>query len=149
MRVKEAQEGDRVLPGLVLVAPGSYRHMTLVRSGGEYRVSLSDAPPVHYSRPSVDVLFYSVALNAGCNVAAALLTGMGRDGAEGLLAIRKAGGRTFAQDEASSVVFGMPRAAQELNAAEQMLPLEKMPQALVAAAQFGRLGGACRRSVQS
>lgn len=135
MQVKEAEEGDRVLRGRILVAPGTYWHMSLVRSGGEYRVELREGPPVNFSRPSVDVLFKSVAKHAGRNAAAALLTGMGRDGAAGLLAIRKAGGRTFAQDEATSVVFGMPRAAQELNAAEQMLSLGRMPSALVAAAQ--------------
>jgi two-component system, chemotaxis family, protein-glutamate methylesterase/glutaminase len=138
MQVKEAEEGDRVLPGRVLIAPGSYKHMTLVRSGGEYRVSLIDGDLVNYSRPSVDVLFHSVAKQAGGNAAAALLTGMGRDGAAGLLAIKQAGGRTFAQDQASCVVFGMPRCAMELGAAEQMLPLTKIPAALVAAAQFPR-----------
>ncbi len=135
MRVKEAEENDRVLPGQILIAPGTYRHMSLVRSGGEYRVALLEGPPVSFSRPSVDVLLQSVAKHAGRNAAAALLTGMGSDGAAGLLAIRQAGGRTFAQDEASCVVFGMPRAAQELGAAEEMLPLERIPQALVAAAQ--------------
>ncbi len=112
--------------------------MSFLRSGGEYRISLHDGPPVNYSRPSVDVLFHSVARSAGCNAAAALLTGMGRDGAAGLLAIRQSGGHTFAQDEASSVVFGMPRVAQELGAAGQMLSLEKIPAALVAAVQSGR-----------
>ena len=135
MRVKEAEEGDRVLPGQILIAPGSFRHMSLIRSGGEYRVALHEGGPVNYSRPSVDVLFHSVAQNAGRNAAAVLMTGMGKDGADGLLAIRRAGGRTFAQDEATSAVFGMPRAAQELDAAEQMLPLERIPSALVAAAQ--------------
>ncbi len=135
MRVKEAQEGDRVVPGHILIAPGSHRHMSIVRSGGEYRVALCEGPLVNFSRPSVDVLFQSVAQHAGCKAAAALLTGMGRDGAAGLLAIRRAGGRTFAQDEATCVVFGMPRAAQELEAAEKMLALERVPLALVAAAQ--------------
>ncbi|MGO9487311.1 MAG: protein-glutamate methylesterase/protein-glutamine glutaminase [Rhodomicrobium sp.] len=135
MRVKEAVDGDRVLTGLILIAPGSHQHMSLFRSGGEYRVALRDGPLVSFSRPSVDVLFHSVAKHAGRNAAAALLTGMGRDGAEGLLAIRQAGGCTFAQDEATSVVFGMPRAAQELGAAEKMLALERIPLALTAAAQ--------------
>lgn len=135
MRVKEAEEGDRVLPGLILIAPGSHRHMTLVRSGGEYRIKMRDGPAVNYSRPSVDVLFEAVAKEAGCNAAGVLLTGMGKDGAAGLLAIRRARGRTFAQDEATCAVFGMPRAAQELDAAEQMLPLARIPSALVAAAQ--------------
>ncbi len=138
MQAKEAEEGDRVLPGRILIAPGSHKHMKLVRSGGEYRVTLVDGVPVHFSRPSVDVLFESVARHAGANTAAALLTGMGKDGAAGLLAIRQAGGRTFAQDEATSIVFGMPRAAQALGAAEQMLPLSKIPAALVTAAQLVR-----------
>ena len=113
MHVKEAEHGDRVMPGLVLLAPGGTRHMSVVRSGGEYRVVLKEGEEVSYARPSVDVLFNSVAAAAGRNVAAALLTGMGRDGAEGLLAIRRAGGRTFAQDEATSVVYGMPQAARD------------------------------------
>ncbi len=141
MRVREAEEGDRVLPGRILIAPGSYKHMKLVRSGGEYRVMLADGAPVNFSRPSVDVLFESVAKHAGANAAAALLTGMGKDGADGLLAIRRAGGRTFAQDEATSVVFGMPRAAQALDAAELMLPLGKIPAALVTAVQSIRAAG--------
>lgn len=135
MRVKEAENGDRVLTGRILIAPGSDRHMSLQRSGGEYRVALLDGPAVSFSRPSVDVLFHSVAQQAGRNATAALMTGMGKDGASGLLAIRKAGGRAFAQDEASSVVFGMPKAAQDLGAAEEMLPLNRIPQVLVAAAQ--------------
>ena len=141
MRVKEAEEGDRVLPGRILIAPGSFKHMRLVRSGGEYRVTLADGAPVNFSRPSVDVLFESVARHAGGNAAAALLTGMGKDGAAGLLDIRRAGGRTFAQDEATCVVFGMPRAAQALDAAELMLPLGKIPAALVTAVQSIRVPG--------
>lgn len=133
MRVKEAAAGDRVHAGRILLAPGGVNHMTLVRSGGEYRVALAEGAPVHYSRPSVDVLFHSVAQAAHRNVAAALLTGMGKDGAEGLLAIRQAGGRTFAQDEASSVVFGMPQVAQSLGAAERMAPLEAIPGLLMGA----------------
>lgn len=133
MRVKEAEEGDRVLPGSILLAPGGNRHMSIVRSGGQYRVVLQEGPAVNYSRPAVDVLFHSVAREVGRNAAAALLTGMGKDGAAGLLAIRQAGGRTFAEDEASCVVFGMPYAAQELGAAEWMLPLEKIPIQLVGA----------------
>jgi two-component system chemotaxis response regulator CheB len=141
MQVKEAEEGDRVLPGRILIAPGSYKHMKLVRSGGEYRLTLVDGVPVNFSRPSVDVLFQSIAQQAGANTAAALLTGMGKDGAAGLLAIRQAGGRTFAQDEATSIVFGMPRAAQILGAADLMLPLGKIPAALVTAAQPVRAQG--------
>ncbi|MBE0599994.1 MAG: chemotaxis response regulator protein-glutamate methylesterase [Burkholderiaceae bacterium] len=133
MRVSEAEDGSRVLPGSILLAPGGTRHMSLTRYGGEYRVTLKEGPPVNYSRPAVDVLFHSVAREAKGNAAAAVLTGMGKDGASGLLAIRQAGGHTFAQDEASCVVFGMPQAARELGAAERMLPLEKIPTQLVGA----------------
>lgn len=133
MRVKEASHGDRLMPGHVLVAPGGQRHMSVVRSGGQYRVVLKDGPEVNFSRPSVDILFNSVAAAGGRNVAAAILTGMGRDGAAGLRAIRDAGGRTFAQDEATSVVFGMPKVAMETGAAEAIAPLEKIPGLLVRA----------------
>jgi two-component system chemotaxis response regulator CheB len=133
MSVKEAEHGDRVIAGRVLLAPGGTRHMTVVRSGGEYRVALQEGDEVNYSRPSVDILFKSVAAAAGRNAAAALLTGMGRDGAAGLLAIRRAGGRTCAQDEATSVVFGMPQAAMSLGAAESLAPLEKIPALLARA----------------
>lgn len=131
MRVKEAEANDRILPGRILLAPGGEQHMRIVRSGGEYRVRLEPGPPVNYSRPAVDVLFESVAAEAGRNTAAAILTGMGKDGAAGLLAIHKAGGKTYAQDEKTSVVFGMPHAAQQMGAAQMMLPLEQIPSALV------------------
>lgn len=127
MRVKEAEEGDRVMTGLVLIAPGGTKHMTIVRSGGEYRVHLKEGPEVNFSRPAIDVLFNSVAKAAGGNVAAAVLTGMGRDGASGLLAIRNAGGRTVVQDEATCVVYGMPKAAYEAGAADLVAPLQKIP----------------------
>jgi two-component system chemotaxis response regulator CheB len=127
MRVKEAAEGDRVMTGQVLIAPGGMKHMAVVRSGGEYRVQLKEGPEVNFSRPAIDILFNSVAKAAGGNVAAAVLTGMGRDGAAGLLSIRNAGGRTVVQDEATSVVYGMPKAAHELGAAELVSPLEKIP----------------------
>ncbi|MEK8122874.1 chemotaxis response regulator protein-glutamate methylesterase [Methylocystis sp. IM4] len=127
MRVKEAEDGERVCKGLVLVAPGGAKHMTVVRSGCDYRIVLVDGPEVNFSRPAVDVLFNSVAQAAGRHAAAALLTGMGRDGAEGLLAIRNAGGRTFVQDEETSVVYGMPKAASDLGAAEAVVALQKIP----------------------
>ena len=135
MQVKEAEDGDRVLPGRVLLAPGGLRHMTVVRSGGQYRVALSEGVAVNYSRPSVDVLFKSVAQVVGVNAAAAILTGMGKDGAEGLLDIRQAGGGTVVQDEATSVVFGMPQAAYKLGGANSIAPLEKIPSLLVRALQ--------------
>ena len=133
MQAKEAETGDRVMAGRILIAPGGAQHMTIERSGGEYRVALKEGPAVNYSRPAVDVLFHSVAGAVGRNAAAAVLTGMGKDGAAGLLAIRQAGGRTYAQDEASSVVFGMPAAAQRLGGAEAVMSLEKIPAALVRA----------------
>jgi len=133
MQVKEAQSGDRVRPGLVLIAPGGEYHMEVRRSGGEYRVVLKRGAKVSGHVPSVNVLFYSVARHAGRNAAAAILTGMGDDGADGLLAIRQAGGRTLAQDERTSVVFGMPRAAWEKGAAEMRAPLDKIPLRLLKA----------------
>jgi two-component system, chemotaxis family, protein-glutamate methylesterase/glutaminase len=133
MRVKEAEQGDRVRPGLALLAPGGEMQMEVRRSGGEYRVALLAGAKVSGHRPSVDVLFHSVARHAGANAAAALLTGMGDDGADGLLAIRRAGGRTFAQDEQTCVVFGMPAAAWERGAAERILPVDDIPAQLLRA----------------
>jgi len=126
LRVKEAQDLDVVVPGVVLVAPGGF-HMLLERSGAQYRVRIKDGPKVHYQRPAVDVLFYSVARNAGPNATGVILTGMGADGAKGLLAMKQAGARTIAQDEESSVVFGMPKEAIRLGAAEKILSLSKIP----------------------
>lgn len=131
MQVKEADDGDRVRPGLVLLAPGGERHMRVYRSGGEYRVKLVKAERVSGHCPSVDVLFRSIATDVGRNAAAALLTGMGEDGAAGLLEIRRAGGRTLAQDEQSSVVFGMPAAAWERGGAEELVPLNEIPTRLL------------------
>ncbi len=131
MQVKEAQTGDRVRPGLVLIAPGGERHMEVRRSGGEYRVRLTEGAKVSGHVPSVDVLFHSVAKYVGRNSAAAILTGMGSDGADGMLAIRQAGGRTFSQDERTSVVFGMPRAAWERGGAERRVPLDRVPMRLM------------------
>ena len=124
-RVKEAADGDIVAPGTVLIAPGNM-HMVLRRSGSVYFVNVKDGPQVNYQRPSVDVLFNSVAKYAGANAVGIILTGMGDDGARGLLSMRQSGARTVAQDESSSVVFGMPRAAIELGAAEFVLPLEQI-----------------------
>jgi two-component system, chemotaxis family, protein-glutamate methylesterase/glutaminase len=131
MTVREAQDGDLVRNGLVLLAPGGSRHMGLVRRGMGLCVILTAGEPVCFSRPSVDALFVSVARVVGPNAVAALLTGMGRDGANGLLAIRKAGGRTLTQDEATSVVYGMPMAANELGASEETLPLDAIPNRLL------------------
>jgi two-component system chemotaxis response regulator CheB len=125
MEVKEAADGDRVIDGRVLIAPGG-RHMQLLRSGAQYVVSVRDGPPVNCHKPSVDVLFKSVAHCAGANALGIILTGMGGDGARGLREMRDAGARTAAQDEASSVVYGMPREAVRLGAAEAVLPLGEM-----------------------
>jgi two-component system, chemotaxis family, protein-glutamate methylesterase/glutaminase len=125
MEVMEARDGDRVLEGRVLIAPGG-RHMQLERSGAQYRVRVSDGPLVKRHRPSVDVLMKSVAQHAGRNAIGLLLTGMGDDGALGLLEMKQAGAITAAQDEATSVVWGMPAEAIKLGAASQVLPLGAM-----------------------
>ncbi|HSW03981.1 protein-glutamate methylesterase/protein-glutamine glutaminase [Aquabacterium sp.] len=122
VEVREARSGDRVLPGRVLIAPGG-QHMQLTRSGAQYQVTVLDGPPVNRHRPSVDVLFRSVARCAGGNALGVLMTGMGDDGARGLKAMREAGALTLAQDEASCVVYGMPKEAVKLDAAERSVPL--------------------------
>jgi len=125
LRVTQAVDGDVVVPGRVFVAPGD-RHLEVGRSGDQYRLRVSDGPPVNRHRPSVDVLFRSVATAAGRDAVGVLMTGMGMDGAAGLLAIRAAGGRTIAQDAATSVVFGMPNEAIKRGAAERIAPLEQI-----------------------
>ncbi|MCC6271664.1 MAG: chemotaxis response regulator protein-glutamate methylesterase, partial [Microbacteriaceae bacterium] len=132
MRVKEAEDGDRILPGHVLIAPGNF-HMAVQRSGATYSVRVYSADPVNRHRPSVDVLFDSCAQQIGANAVGVILTGMGSDGARGMLAMRKAGARTFAQDEASCVVFGMPREAILAGGAESTLGLPDLPQAVLRA----------------
>jgi two-component system chemotaxis response regulator CheB len=129
LEIKEAQHGDVISPGKVLIAPGN-RHLELRRSGARFTALIQDEPPVGRHRPSVDVLFNSVAQHAGKNALGILLTGMGEDGARGLLEMRGCGATTIAQDEASSVVFGMPKAAIERKAAQQVLPLDRMAQAI-------------------
>jgi two-component system chemotaxis response regulator CheB len=133
IEVKEAQDGDPVRPGLALVAPGDY-HLLLRRSSGRYYATVKTGPRVCYQRPSVDVLFQSVAEAAGAKAVGVLLTGMGNDGAQGLLRMRQAGAQTIAQDEASCVVFGMPREAIALGAAERVVSLAAMPEAILEAA---------------
>ena len=128
MEVHEAVDGDSVVPGVALIAPGDF-HMLLKRSGARYFVAVKTGPMVHRQRPAVEVLFRSVSRAAGANAVGIILTGMGADGAQGLLEMRQAGAATIAQDEASCVVYGMPRAAVELGAAEQVMSLEKIPQA--------------------
>jgi len=131
MTVLEAREDQPLLVGHAYVAPGG-RHLKVVRSGARWHAQLGDEDPVRGHRPSVDVLFESVARHAGANASAALLTGMGDDGARGLLGLRKSGARTCAQDKATSVVWGMPGAAVALGAAQEVLPLERIADRLLA-----------------
>lgn len=138
IEVREARDGDRVANGVALIAPGN-RHMLLERSGAQLQVRLKGGPPVNHHRPAVDVLFHSVARVAGRNAVGIILTGMGSDGAAGLLAMRQAGAHTIAQDEKTSVVFGMPREAIRLDAATEILPLDLIADALLRAAH-GRVG---------
>jgi two-component system, chemotaxis family, protein-glutamate methylesterase/glutaminase len=126
MRVKEAEDGDRVLNGRCLIAPGG-KHLVVKRSGAQYYVSVISAPPVNRHCPSVDVLFRSVARTAGRNALGIILTGMGDDGASGLLEMRENGAMTIAQDEASCVVFGMPKEAIKLNAPGKVMSLADIP----------------------
>lgn len=132
MRVAEAADGDRVQPGLALIAPGNF-HMIVRPSGAGYRVTVKDGPMVCYQRPSVDVLFSSVAEAAGPNAVGVLLTGMGSDGAQGLKKMKSAGASTIAQDEASCVVFGMPMQAIRLGAAGHVVALESVAHAICTA----------------
>ena len=126
IEVKEASEGDRVRPGRALIAPGN-RHTRLVRTGAHYAVEVGDGPLVSRHRPSVDVLFRSVAKAAGPNALGVILTGMGDDGAEGLGEMHRAGAATIAQDERSSVVFGMPKEAIERGAVDDVVSLSRIP----------------------
>ena len=128
--VKEAQDGDSVLPGHALIAPGNF-HMTLVRSGARYTVRINQEPPVNRHRPSVDVMFASVAQYAGANAVGVILTGMGGDGAKEMLTMKRAGAFTLAQDEASCVVFGMPKEAIKAGAVDKVLPLHEIAGAIL------------------
>ncbi len=130
IEVREARNGDRVLPGLALIAPGG-KHMQLKRSGAQYVVDVSDGPLVNRHRPSVDVLFRSVAKFAGANALGIIMTGMGDDGARGLKEMHDAGARTIAQNEATCVVFGMPKEAIKLGGVDVTLALEQIPAAII------------------
>ncbi|WP_116896469.1 protein-glutamate methylesterase/protein-glutamine glutaminase [Pseudomonas syringae] len=134
IEVREARNNDRILPGLALIAPGG-KHMMVTRSGAYYHVQVIDGPLVNRHRPSVDVLFRSVAKFAGKNATGIIMTGMGDDGARGLLEMRQAGAPTLVQDEATSVVWGMPGAAFKLGAAEEQVPLERIAERLLALAR--------------
>lgn len=131
LAVKEAEHGERVLPGHAYIAPGN-RHLMLARSGANYTVALGDGPPVSRHRPSVDVLFRSAANCAGGNSLGVIMTGMGDDGASGMLEMHQAGARTLAQDEESCVVFGMPREAIARGGVDEVVPLNEMSARLIA-----------------
>lgn len=132
LQVREARDGDLVEQGVALVAPGGF-HMSLVKSGRGYAVSVHDGERVHHQRPAVDVLFNSVARLAGPDAVGVLLTGMGSDGANGMKAMRMAGAHTIAEDESTCVVFGMPGAAIRAGAATEVAPLPKVPNAMLLA----------------
>ena len=127
MTIKEAKDGDSLVNGVVLIAPGNY-HMLLKRSGARYYVQVKNGPLVHHQRPAADVLFHSVATYAGSNAVGVILTGMGTDGALGMLKMKEAGARTVAQDEKSCVIFGMPKEAIKLGAVEKVVPLKNITQ---------------------
>ena len=129
IEVREAKTGDRVIPGRALIAPGG-KHLVVRRSGAQYVTEVVSAPPVNRHCPSVDVLFRSVSKYAGKNAMGVIMTGMGDDGARGLLEMRQAGAHTVAQDEASCVVFGMPKEAIKLGAAERVLALRQIPECI-------------------
>ena len=125
VNVKEAETGDVLTPGLVLIAPGD-KHMRLVKNGDKFQVECKHGEKVSGHCPSVDAMFSSVAKVAGRHAVAALLTGMGKDGADGLLEIRQAGGHTIGQDEETCVVYGMPKVAYDIGAVEYQLPLHSI-----------------------
>lgn len=140
--IKEAEEGDAVLPGRVLIAPGNF-HMLLQRASSRFTIAIKDGPPVCRHRPSVDVLFRSAAQAAGSSAVGVILTGMGDDGARGLLELRNAGAATIAQDEESCVVFGMPKEAIQRGAAQKVLPLGRIASEIM---QIGQVQPAERAS---
>lgn len=136
LHVKEAEDGERIQSGTVYLAPG-HSHLSLVRNAGGYQCVLSRAEPVNRHRPSVDVLFHAAAEQVGAAAIGLLLTGMGKDGARGLLALREAGAWTLAQDRDSCVVYGMPREAVVLGAVQEVLPLGELPKRLVQHLRIG------------
>lgn len=130
VEVREARNGDAVVPGVALIAPGN-RHMLLERSGARFQVRVTGGPPVHHQRPAVDVLFQSVARCAGRNAVGVVLTGMGADGARGLLEMREAGAHTIAEDERTCIVFGMPKEAIRMGAACEVVPLHRVAKTML------------------
>ncbi len=137
MAVREASEGEAILPGHAYLPPGG-KHLQVVRDGARWRCKIDDGPPVNRHKPAVDVLFQSVARNAGANAIGAVLTGMGDDGARGLLEMLQAGASTLVQDEATSVVWGMPGSAFRLGAAQEVLPLDRIAERLIALSNQAR-----------
>ncbi|KLD78671.1 chemotaxis response regulator protein-glutamate methylesterase [Xanthomonas hyacinthi] len=137
MAVREASEGEAILPGHAYLPPGG-KHLQVVRDGARWRCKIDDGPPVNRHKPAVDVLFQSVARNAGANAIGAVLTGMGDDGARGLLEMLQAGASTLVQDEATSVVWGMPGTAFRLGAAQEVLPLDRIAERLIALSSQAR-----------
>jgi two-component system chemotaxis response regulator CheB len=140
--VSEAVDGERVLPGHAYIAPGD-RHLRLARSGANYMVALDDGPPVNRHRPSVEVLFKSAAQHAGPNVLGVMLTGMGKDGATAMLEMKRAGAFNIAQDEASCIVFGMPKEAIAVGATDEVLPVTRIAGRLLE--KLAELGGVAHR----
>jgi two-component system chemotaxis response regulator CheB len=130
IEVKEGADGDQVVPGRAIIAPGN-RHLSVVPRNGHYRIELSDGPLVSRHRPSADILFHSVASAAGASALGIILTGMGKDGAAGMLAMKQAGSRTLAQDEESCVVFGMPKEAIAAGAVDSVVPLVRIPKLIM------------------
>ncbi|MCB9357313.1 MAG: chemotaxis response regulator protein-glutamate methylesterase [Calditrichaeota bacterium] len=130
IEVREAKDGDTLRSGLALIAPGN-KHMVLQRSGAVYSVGIKDGPRVHHQRPAVDVLFKSVARFAGQNAVGVILTGMGADGADGMLEMKQAGAKTIAQDEKTCVVFGMPKEAIARGGVDSIMPLDSIPQGIM------------------
>ncbi len=130
IQVKEAEDGEYLSVGKALIAPGN-KHMEIRRSGTSYYVALLDGPMMFHQRPAVEILFNSVAKYAGKNAVGAILTGMGKDGAQGLLNMKLAGANTIAQDEKSCVVFGMPKEAIDIGAAQTIQPLSNIPKTII------------------
>ncbi|MNN24314.1 Chemotaxis response regulator protein-glutamate methylesterase [compost metagenome] len=134
MSVREATDGEAILPGHAYLPAGG-RHLRIIRDGARWRCRVDDTAPVNLHKPAVDVLFRSVAQSAGANAIGAILTGMGEDGARGMMALKQAGAPTLAQDEASSVVWGMPGSAVRLGAVDEVLPLERIAERLLSLAR--------------
>ena len=135
IQVKEAEDGMRIVPGTALIAPGGTQHLKVVRYGGQYRVELEEGEKVSFNRPSVDVMLSSVAKHVGENATSIIMTGMGKDGAAGLLDVKQAGGTTFIQDESTSIIFGMPGEAKARGAAQREIPLMDIPKELLNASR--------------